>query len=234
MPRLGDPLIHVERCESTQLLIDPDAPEGTVAVADFQSAGRGRLGRTWEAPPGTALHASIALRPPPSRPPQELTLVGALAAADAVEEATDLFVQIKWPNDVMLNRRKVGGILGELREGMVILGIGINVNQTREQLPPDTRQPAGSLRTITGREHERDGVLSTLLLRLERQYDGWLDGGLAAVYDDIGARDFLRGRRISVDGLEGQAVGIDRAGRLELDVDGKSRLVESGEVSLST
>jgi BirA family transcriptional regulator, biotin operon repressor / biotin---[acetyl-CoA-carboxylase] ligase len=230
VPKFGEPLIHVEECESTQLLIEPDASEGCVAVADFQSAGRGRLGRTWEAPPRTALHVSIALRPPPARPPQELTLVGALAAADAVEGATDLFVQIKWPNDVMLSRRKVGGILGELREGMVVLGIGINVNQTREQLPPDARQPAGSLRTITGREHDRAAVLSTLLLRLERHYDAWLAGGLAAVYDDIGARDFLRGRRISVDGLDGTAVGIDRAGRLELDVDGKSQLVESGEV----
>jgi BirA family transcriptional regulator, biotin operon repressor / biotin---[acetyl-CoA-carboxylase] ligase len=230
VPELGRPLIRVDECESTQLLIEPDAPEGTVAVADFQSAGRGRLGRGWEAPPGTAVHCSVALRPPRERPPQELTLVGALAAADAVEGATDLFVQIKWPNDVMLSRRKVGGILGELREGMVVLGIGINVNQTREQLPPDARQPAGSLRTITGREHDRAAVLSTLLLRLERHYDAWLAGGLAAVYDDIGARDFLRGRRISVDGLDGTAVGIDRAGRLELDVDGKSQLVESGEV----
>jgi BirA family transcriptional regulator, biotin operon repressor / biotin---[acetyl-CoA-carboxylase] ligase len=230
MPELGRPLIHVEECESTQLLIEPDAPEGTVAVADFQSAGRGRLGRTWEAPPGTAVHCSVALRPPPERPPQELTLVGALAAADAVEEATELFVQIKWPNDVMLNRRKVGGIIGELREGMVVLGIGINVNQTREQLPRDARQPAGSLRTVTGRDHDRAAMLSTLLGRLERHYGAWLDAGLAAVYDDIGARDFLRGRRVSVDGLEGTAVGIDRAGRLELDVDGKRRLVESGEV----
>ena len=231
MPRLGEPFIHVEECESTQLLIGPDATEGTVAVADFQSAGRGRLGRRWEAPPGTALHCSVALRPPPSRPPQELTLVGAAAAADAVEVATDLFVQIKWPNDVMLNRRKVAGVLGELRDGMVVLGIGINVNQTREQLPPDARQPAGSLRTITGREHDRDAILATLLARLEHHYDAWLGGGLAALYADIGARDFLRGRLVRVDGLTGTVVGIDRTGRLELDVDGERRLVESGEVA---
>jgi BirA family biotin operon repressor/biotin-[acetyl-CoA-carboxylase] ligase len=223
--------IRVEECESTQLLIDADAAEGTVAVADYQSGGRGRLGRRWDAPPGTAIHASIALRPPAERAPQELTLVGALAAADAVEAATDLFVQIKWPNDVMLNRRKVAGVLGELREGMVVLGIGINVNQTRDQLPPDARQSAGSLRTITGREHDRDSVLSTLLARLERHYDAWLDAGLGALYPDIGARDFLRGRIVSVDGVSGTAVGIDRAGRLELDLGGsRRRLVESGEV----
>jgi BirA family biotin operon repressor/biotin-[acetyl-CoA-carboxylase] ligase len=231
VPRFGDPLIHVEECESTQLLIGSDAAEGTVAVADYQAAGRGRMGRRWEAPPGTAIHASIALRPPSDRPPQELTLVGALAAADAVEAATELFVQVKWPNDVMLNRRKVAGVLGELRDGLVVLGIGINVNQTREQLPPDARQPAGSLRTLTGREHDRAALLSTLLLRLEHQYDLWREGGLAALYPDIGARDFLRGRRVSVDGLSGTAVGIDRSGRLELEVDGERRLVESGEVS---
>jgi BirA family biotin operon repressor/biotin-[acetyl-CoA-carboxylase] ligase len=233
VPRIGEPLIRVGETESTQLLIEPDAAEGTVAVADFQSAGRGRLGRKWEAPPGTALHVSIALRPPGDRPPQDLTLVGALAAADAVEVATELFVQVKWPNDVMLNRRKVAGVLGELRDGLVVLGIGVNVNQTREQLPPEARQPAGSLRTITGREHDRDDVLSTLLSRLEHHYDIWLEDGLDGLYPDIGARDFLRGRRISVDGLEGTAVGIDRSGRLELDVGGESRLVESGEVSYS-
>lgn len=227
---MPEPSIHVEECESTQLLIDVDAPEWTVAVAEYQSAGRGRMGRRWEAPPGTALHCSIALRPPTSRAPQELTLVGALAAADAVEAATDLFVQVKWPNDVMLNRRKVAGVLGELRGELVVLGIGVNVNQTREQLPTDARQPAGSLRTVTGREHDRNELLSTLLSRLERHYDAWREDGLAALYPDIGARDFLRGRRVTVDGVSGVAVGIDRAGRLELE---GGHFVESGEVRYS-
>jgi BirA family biotin operon repressor/biotin-[acetyl-CoA-carboxylase] ligase len=226
-----EPVIRVEECESTQSLIASDAAEGTVAVAEYQTAGRGRMGRRWEAPPGTAIHTSIALRPPPGRAPQELTLVGALAAADAIEAETELFVQVKWPNDVMLNRRKVAGVLGELRDGLVVLGIGINVNQTREQLPPDARHPAGSLRTLTGREYDRAAVLSTLLVQLERQYDAWRQGGLDALYPDIGARDFLRGRLVSVDGLSGTAIGIDRSGRLELDVDGESRLVESGDVS---
>lgn len=232
--RLGHPYLYEPETESTQLLIGADAAEGTVAVTDFQSAGRGRMGRRWEAPAGTAIHCSVALRPPEGRAPQELTLVGALAAADAVEVETELFAQIKWPNDVMLNRHKVAGVLGELRGELVVLGIGINVNQTRQQLPPDARQPAGSLRTITGREHERESVLSTLLARLEHHYDAWRQDGLEPLYPDIGARDFLRGRRVSVDGLQGTALGIDRRGRLELDVDGQSRFVESGEVAYSS
>lgn len=231
--RFGRPYLYEPECESTQLLIGANPEEGTVAVCDFQSAGRGRLGRTWEAPAGTAIHCSVALAPPAGRAPQELTLVGALAAADAVEVATDLFVQVKWPNDVMLNRRKVAGVLGELRGGTVVLGIGINVNQTREQLPPDASRPAGSLRTLTGTEHDRAQVLSTLLWRLEHHYDEWREGGLAALYPDIGARDFLRGRRVTVDGVSGTVIGIDRAGRLELDTGGERRLVESGEISYS-
>jgi BirA family transcriptional regulator, biotin operon repressor / biotin---[acetyl-CoA-carboxylase] ligase len=227
---LGRPRLDVESCESTQALVDTTLPEGALVVADHQTAGRGRLGRTWEAPPGTAILCSLLLKPPPARNAPELSLVAGVAVADTLERATGLSVQIKWPNDVMLNRRKVGGVLGELRDGLIVLGIGLNVNQTRDQLPPDARQAAGSLRTVTGREHDRDSVLSALLARLERHYDAWLEGGLAALYPDIGARDFLRGRRVSVDGLSGTVVGIDRAGRLELDVEGTSRFVESGEV----
>jgi BirA family biotin operon repressor/biotin-[acetyl-CoA-carboxylase] ligase len=114
-----------------------------------------------------------------------------------------------------------------------VLGIGVNVNQTRDQLPPDARQQAGSLRTLTGREHDRASVLAALLVRLEHHYDAWREGGLAALFQDIGARDFLRGRRVTVDGFGGRVVGIDRSGRLELEAGGERRLFESGEVSYS-
>ncbi len=228
--RFGSPYIYEPEYESTQLLVVQDATEGTVAVTEYQSAGRGRLGRTWRAPPGTSIHCSIALRPPAGGAPQELTLVGALAAAEAIEAATDLAVQIKWPNDVMLNRRKVAGVLGELRASLVVLGIGINVNQTREQLPAGARQQAGSLRTITGRPHDRAALLASLLVRLEQAYDEWRRGGLPAVHGELGARDFLRGREVTVDGFSGRAIGIDRSGRLEIDAEGERRLIETGEV----
>jgi BirA family biotin operon repressor/biotin-[acetyl-CoA-carboxylase] ligase len=132
----------------------------------------------------------------------------------------------------MLNRRKVGGVLGELRDGVVTLGIGINVNQTREQLPADSRTPPASLRTITGSTFDRAALLGSLLFRLERVYDEWRHGGLAEVFVEIGPRDFLRGRTVTVDGRSGVAVGIDRDGRLELEVGHGERVaLESGEVA---
>ena len=133
--KLGEERIHVGSCGSTQELIDPSMAEGTVAVADVQTAGRGRLGRTWDAPPGSAVLASVLLKPPPDRPLPQLALVAGVAVADALEQLTGLAVQIKWPNDVMLRRTKVAGILAEARDGAVVLGIGVNVNQARAQLP---------------------------------------------------------------------------------------------------
>ena len=228
--RFGRPYMFVERTESTQLLLGDDAPEGAVVAADVQTAGRGRLGRTWAAPPGTSILCSIALRPPSGRRIAELSLVGGMAAADAVERALGLSAQIKWPNDVMVNRFKVAGVLAEARGDLVVLGIGINVNQTRDELPPDAPTPPASLRTIDGVFRERAPILADLLADLEREYDAWRDAGIDGIYDALGARDFLRGRRVSVDGTAGTAVAIDRLGRLEVDTGGERRVVESGEV----
>jgi BirA family transcriptional regulator, biotin operon repressor / biotin---[acetyl-CoA-carboxylase] ligase len=229
--RFGRPYVYRESIDSTQHLLRDDPAEGATAVADEQTSGRGRLGRAWQAPAGTAILCSVALRPPADRRIAELSLVGGMAAADAIERALGLSAQIKWPNDVMVNRVKVAGVLAEARDGIVVLGIGINVNQTREQLPLDSATPAGSLRTIDGVVRDRAPVLAYLLERLEDSYDRWLEGGIDALYNTLGARDFLRGRRVSFDGTSGIAVGIDRAGRLELDVDGGRRFVEGGEIA---
>ena len=228
--RLGRPYRFEAICESSQLLVDSAAPEGAVAVCDEQTGGRGRRGGSWQAPPGAAILCSTVLRPPPDRPIPELSLVAGMAAADAVEEALGLTAQIKWPNDVMVNRRKVAGVLAEARDGAVVLGIGINVNQERGELPPDAQVPAASLRTVDGVRRPRAPLLATLLARLERQYELWRDGGLEAIYHGLGARDFLRGRKVSVDGATGYAVGIDRTGCLEIDIDGERRVVRSGSV----
>lgn len=230
MQPIGSPRRHVEECESTQLLLGPDDPEGAIATADHQTGGRGRLGRRWVEAPATGVLVSVLLRPPPERPAPELSLVAAVATALAVEDATTLSAQIKWPNDVMLDRRKVAGVLAELRGEAVVLGVGLNVNQTRDQLPADATIPAASLRTIDGRERDREEVLETLLGRLEAAYGSWRTGGLEALYDEIGARDFLRGRRVSVDGRTGTGDGIERDGRLAVATDSGRVLVASGEV----
>jgi BirA family biotin operon repressor/biotin-[acetyl-CoA-carboxylase] ligase len=228
--RFGRPYLYRETCESTQALLDASQPEGAVAVCEEQTAGRGRLGRRWDAPRGSAILSSTLLRPPGGRRIAELALVGGVAAANTVEAALELSAQIKWPNDVLVNRRKVAGVLAEARDGVVVLGIGINVNQTRDELPHGVHPPA-SLRTTDGVERERAPILARLLAELEGQYARWLDGGLAELYIDIGSRDFLRQRHVTVDGASGIAVGIDRDGRLEIDVGGERRLVESGEVT---
>ena len=147
-----------------------------------------------------------------------------------VERATGLAAQIKWPNDVMLNRRKVAGCLAELKDGAVVLGIGVNVNQRPAQLPAEAKVPAGSLRSITGREYDRAPILAELLLELEQRYDAWRDDGLASLYEDLGARDFLRGRRVTVDGAAGTAQMITRDGRLAVETASGVIEVESGEV----
>src|SRR5581483_11583083 len=133
-----------------------------------QTAGRGRLGRRWTAPAGSSLMTSILLRPPPSSPIAQLSLVAGLATAETVEQALDLSVQIKWPNDVMVDRRKVAGVLAEARDDVVVLGIGINVNQTAGELPADARLPVASLRTVDGVVRERAPLLADLIVRLAR------------------------------------------------------------------
>jgi BirA family biotin operon repressor/biotin-[acetyl-CoA-carboxylase] ligase len=234
---IGEPRLHEAVCESTQqLLFDrvDELAEGAIATADYQTAGRGRLGRTWEAPPGSSVHCSVLLRPPAGRAVPELSLVVAAATAEAVEVATDLSAQIKWPNDVMLNRRKVAGILAEMRGDAVVVGIGINVNQTREELPADPRTPAGSLRSLTGRAYDREGILATLLERIDARYQAWRRGGLDAVYDEIGSRNFLFGRAVRVGGVQGIGGRIERDGRLEIIISHDGHvLVESGEVEFA-
>ena len=228
---IGEPRTHVAECESTQALLGPDDPEGAIATTDHQTAGRGRRGRTWIEAPGTSVLCSVLLKPPPELPAPQLALVGGVAAAQACEEALALAAQIKWPNDVMVDRRKVAGVLAEARDGVVLLGIGINVNQTREELPADARVAAASLRTIDGRVRDREEVLAALLARLDAHYAAWREGGLDAVYEDLGARDFLRGRRVTVGDVEGVAQMIARDGRLLVETASGVVAVESGEVA---
>jgi BirA family biotin operon repressor/biotin-[acetyl-CoA-carboxylase] ligase len=228
--RFGRPYLHRASVSSTQQLLDGSAPEGAVAVAEQQTAGRGRLGRVWEAPPGNAILMSVVLRPPAMRPAPQLSLVAAVAVARTVERVAGLDPGIKWPNDVLVDGRKVCGILAESRGGIVVLGIGLNVNQTEEEFPPAPRLAPASLRTATGREHDRAPILAELLWQLEKAYDAWCASGLEALHAELTRRDVLRGRRVEVGGERARADGIDPSGALVVELGGERRLVESGEV----
>jgi BirA family transcriptional regulator, biotin operon repressor / biotin---[acetyl-CoA-carboxylase] ligase len=168
--RLGRPYRFVAECTSTQRLLGENEPEGTAVATDHQTEGRGRLGRTWEDEPGRGLLFSVLLRPTLHMAIwPELSLV----AGDAVAAALPVDARLSHPNDVMVDGRKIAGILPEASTGRVRLGIGINVNQTAAELPAETVKPTTSLRIETGREWERAPLLAAILLELEQRYDAW-------------------------------------------------------------
>lgn len=172
--RLGRPYRFVAECPSTQRLVGDDEPEGTTVATDLQTHGRGRLGRSWEAPAERALLFSILLRPgPPMAIWPELSLVAGDAVATALREQTGVAAELSHPNDVLIEGRKVAGILPEATVGRVVLGIGVNVNQAADELPGETPKPPTSLHVATGREWPRAPLLAAILLKLERRYDDW-------------------------------------------------------------
>lgn len=175
--RFGSVYRYSETTPSTQRMLGPGDLEGTVAVADEQTEGRGRLGRSWHAPAGTALLFSTLLIPAvePSRLP-ELSLVAADAVAEAIANTTGLDPEIKFPNDILIGGRKVAGILAESSEGRVVLGIGVNANQNDAELPADAQTEPTSLRLELGRRVDRAELLAAILARLEPAYDRWLTG----------------------------------------------------------
>jgi BirA family biotin operon repressor/biotin-[acetyl-CoA-carboxylase] ligase len=179
--RFGHVYRYERACASTQRLLEDDDPEGAVAVAEEQTEGRGRLGRTWHAPAGTSVLVSVLLRPavePPRLP--ELSLVAGGAVAEAIAQVTGIEPAIKFPNDVLVGGKKVAGILAESSEGRVVLGVGVNVNQTVDELPRDTQTEPTSLRIEAGEPIDRAPLLAEILLRLERDYERWVSGTSAS------------------------------------------------------
>jgi len=172
--RLGQPYLFVAECESTQRLVSPTGPEGATVAADVQTEGRGRLGRTWEAPARRGLLCSVLLRPtPPMALWPELSLVAGDAVAAALGAETGVSAKLSHPNDVLIDGRKVAGILPEASGGRVVLGIGVNVNQSVGELPLGVAKPPTSLRIETGREWARASLLATILVELEEHYNAW-------------------------------------------------------------
>ena len=231
---LGEPYLYLTETPSTQeFLREGDFAHGAVAVAEHQTAGRGRSGRRWDDAPATALLFSVLLRPSATTTLPQLSLVVGLAVADAIESECGVNALVKWPNDVLIDGNKVAGILLEASTGDVVCGVGINVNQMEHDLPSVTRTPATSLRLAVGRPFHRGALLASVLLALERRYEDWLAGGLAQVSDELERRNALHGRRVRVAGRAGTAGVIAADGRLTIVLErGDTVLVESGEVEI--
>ena len=223
------------------------APEGVVLVADHQTAGRGRLGRTWTAPPGSSLLLSVLLRPAlPVGHAHALMTAVALAAREACTEVAGVTPGSKWPNDLVVpvpaaggGERKVAGVLAESTLAgdhldAVVVGIGLNVNWPRE-LPDEIADLATALNHLAGDAVDRAELLAALLLALDRRYTALLaPGGRAALRDEEHAASATLGRRVRVlrahDELEGVAAGFTDDGALCLEVDTDVLVVPVGDV----
>ncbi len=202
------------------------AAEGEAVIVEAQTAGRGRLGRSFFSPAGVSFYGSVILRPsiPPARAPQ-ITLVAGLAVAQAVERHAAMRPGIKWPNDVRLGELKVAGILTEMESEAdrvlhVICGAGINLNVSGEQFPAELRRVAGSVLSVSGRRVDRAAFAADLFASFERLYDEFLAGGLACLRERWEAYSVLTGRWVTVEGFgeatDGEVLGIDDDGGLRL------------------
>jgi BirA family transcriptional regulator, biotin operon repressor / biotin---[acetyl-CoA-carboxylase] ligase len=230
---LGAPHRHFRQTDSTNArakeLAEAGAPGGLVVTADEQSSGRGRQGRAWFAPPRTTLLYSALLRPAGDRP--LLPLAVPLAVCEAAEELASVRCEIKWPNDVWIEGRKLAGILLEARPeadgaGWAIAGVGLNLAIPPERFPPELRGRATSL----GIDHGFVPALDAL----NRTLAAWIARDDGEVLEAFRARDALAGRRISWHGGAGIAAGIDDVGHLLVDRDDGTRaILGAGEVHLS-
>ncbi|MCP3676412.1 MAG: biotin--[acetyl-CoA-carboxylase] ligase [Deltaproteobacteria bacterium] len=199
------------------------APEGTVVVADRQSGGRGRLGRRWESPSG-GIYTSIILRPPIApRDAPKMNLMAAVAVAEAVAGFLPRPPLVKWPNDLLVDGRKISGILAEMdaemdRVHFIVIGIGINVNAVMDGLPQEVRDIATSVREMRGEPVSRVELLQNLYYKLDGWYDRFLREGFAPVREAWIRLSEMSGRTVEVmqfDGVvKGTAIGIDEDGAL--------------------
>ncbi|MGA8230258.1 MAG: biotin--[acetyl-CoA-carboxylase] ligase [Candidatus Acidiferrales bacterium] len=203
-------------------------PHGAVFLAEEQSAGRGRAGRKWLSEKSAGIHCTILLRPPisPALAPL-LTLVAGVAARDAVAEETNLSPDIRWPNDLLLNGRKFGGILTEMRAEpdrihYAVVGIGINVNQTK--MPGELAPIATSLRMETGKIHSRIEVLVRLLRRFDHYYNLFVTHGAPPILEQFAkVSSYYQGKRVQIatfrETFTGTTVGLEPSGVLRVQRD---------------
>ena len=217
------------------------AEHGALFVAETQTAGRGRRGREWLSPSGAGIYASVVLRPTLALSDAPLTTIAAaLATSECVRAETDLPVQIKWPNDVLVRGRKVAGLLTEMSAEMagveyVVVGVGINVNSESSDLPSDRLMyPASSIKQETGHRVERARVLANWLNALERWMDELVTHGGGALVKEWEARCGTIGKDVRVSGskgiVEGRVLGLREDGALRLRVGGETICMMTGDV----
>ncbi|MBE9503203.1 MAG: biotin--[acetyl-CoA-carboxylase] ligase [Proteobacteria bacterium] len=231
------------------------AQEGTVVLADSQSEGRGRRGRSWFSPPGDNIYTSVILHPPvsPEKAPQ-LTLVAAVALAETISfflnEASQaepgLKAEIKWPNDILIGGKKCAGILTEMKAHAgevqyVVVGIGINVNLDSQYMPEEISAIATSLSSATGRDFKRGRIIQSLYSNMENWYKRYLDKGFPFIRERWNNLSAVNGHYVKAaspsiknDGYEeGLALGINDKGALEMrKKDGRIMEISAGEITL--
>jgi BirA family biotin operon repressor/biotin-[acetyl-CoA-carboxylase] ligase len=219
------------------------AEEGEVVLAESQTKGKGRMGRQWESPAGLNIYLSIILRPRivPGKTPL-ITLMAAVACAEAIDEVTGLTPAIKWPNDLLIERKKLGGILTEAdmeldRINFVVVGIGINVNMTRTLFPPSIKDTATSLQEALGREISRIALIQAILRRLEQWYKRLGQGRGEEIRRRWKELALVQGQKVEVTSLgevvRGTALDIDEDGALLVQTHSNTiKRVVAGDVTL--
>ena len=235
--RLCRSIVLFDRVDSTNAAAMRSArsnpTEGTLFIAEEQTMGRGRAGRSWTAPPGKSLLFSLLLRPP--REAGGLTPLLAIAAARALGESCG-GIMIKWPNDLYIGGRKAAGILAESREGIVVIGMGLNVNESPSDFPPALRAAATSLRIETGRAQSRGEILVDILNGLEDSYGIWCESGLEPFVGEIERSMLFIGEWVTLESgsesFAGVMQGITGEGHLRLEMDGEERVFAAGDLSL--
>jgi BirA family biotin operon repressor/biotin-[acetyl-CoA-carboxylase] ligase len=226
--KIGQTVYAYDTVASTQPLAHEaagkGAPEGTLVIADQQTGGKGRLGRPWHSPKGTGIWMSLIIRPaiPLPKAPQ-MTLLTAVSMAETIKRELHLPAQIKWPNDIFINGKKVCGILTELnaeadRINYVVIGIGINANTVEADFPPELSGIATSLRIASGQVVKRVRFVQAFCRQFEQQYEDYLANGFERIRKEWEAHSFTLGRMVTVrtihSTLEGKAIGLDSEGVL--------------------
>ncbi len=217
------------------------APEGSIVLAEKQESGKGRLGRHWSSPSGKNICISIIMRPEiPTFFAPRLTIVAAVALSDTLVETGVPEHRIKWPNDILVNDRKLSGILTEMKGDtdsieFIITGIGINVNSSVEDYPPELRDTVTSIAMILKHDTERNSLIRSLLSNFEKYYNLFLSSGFSEILSIWKERAGIIGRDVNVqhfnEKFSGRVIDVNSDGNLIIDAGGIVRIVNSGDIN---